>query len=874
MTAYQKDIGRQTRENRYDQVKFGRILRVDHENWVVDVVWDQYNSVEPEVSISMPFVTPRAVLGGMPEIGTTMVCDFTYSNPYKAKPVGVTYIAAGFRSGINQAQQSTQKYDIPGFNTPRYRRKFRKLWPGEIIGSSSQGSDWLLDESFSMQDMKGDEIRIDYRDQSINNISINKYSITDAARHSEGWIYRFNQETYDEAGKRTTDGLDEAQAKAISEANHLFPPDEYQPTITDEAGKKRWYRTVSGANSVDDYFISGVNIDAPLVEVRKEIREVGYGFLPLVDQNVDSDQWWDNNKETSTDEDSVTTTFSRGNIIESTSGTLVGYDKTHKNYGKVLRPQIFFNPDKTDLDIRELPILEGQGPDFTPVRYQAAAYMWKMPYQYAQTRMFVTKEGAVHMHVGATHSEADCPFEPQLQHEYGAGRSVEAHFGGSIRAVVDKNLSREESLDLKTIGKVYFHFGKDDGIASNVRRTMSVDSVTYKGGVTIPILSTAPGKLPTARELSIEGVTDGGISLRIGRTHGRNMRQYEMNGFTAEGDHSIADNDVRDVGRGMYQAGDKFYRHHDLTQAGKGAPGRIGTAEEDKRLPDAISNIDLMATSLDAHLVGSAFARVGKDHDGVSLALDAAGALVAWFGSENKDNRSMILSMDGGIEAKIGRMSTSGNSIQAYLEGGISLRVRGNNKGEDFNVVMEGDQSVKYVGRHEVEVQGNLVHKTSVDLIEVVGGVKSTTIMRNQVMGISGARITTIGNVPPGNAAADSLNIFSGNLKVQIETKGDILYETRLGKIVMQTLLGDAEFRTMVGNVIIEAMTGNVLVKTPLTKVGPPLMLKYPVVTAATGCILTGGRLPHIRGSAFMKVADIPPPPPKIPLPPPPLPEI
>lgn len=853
MTEYKKDPRRITRENRYTNVRLGRILRVDYENLCVDVAWDQLSGGDPEVPIPMAFSTPRAMLGGMPEAGTTMVCDFTHNDGYTSKPVGVSYLATGFRAGINQQLQQSIGHEIPGYISPRFRRKFRKLWPGEIIGSSSQGSDWILDENVFLQDMKGDEIRIDQRDMSINSLSVNRYSISDAARHSEGWVYRVIEESHYEDG-----------------SVHLtkYQPDTYQPYTVDEAGKKRWYRTIAGNKSVDDFFIDGDNMDSPLVEVRKEIREFGYGFLPLADQNVEADQWWDNNKEVKDEK-----TFTRGNIIESTSGTLVGYDKGHANYGKVLRPQIFFHPDNADLDIRELPITEGMAPDYSPVRYLAAAYMWKMPYAYQQTRTYVTKEGAIHMHVGATHDKADCPFEPKIQHPYGAGRSVEAHFGGSIRAVVDKNVLREESLDLKTIGKVYFHFGSDNGVASSTRRNLSIDGRPYKGGVTNPILSQAVGILPTAQELSIEGVTDGGISLRIGRTHGRNIRQFEKNGFTAEGDYRTEKGDVRDVGRDKYKAGDAFYRHHDLTRAGDGAPGRMGSTEDDKRLPSPISNIELAATSLDAHLVGSAFARLGKDHDGVSLGLDTAGGLVAWFGSENKDNRSLTFTMDGGIEAKIGRISTTGNSIQAYLEGGITLRVRGNNSGDNYNMTIEGNQKIDYIGEHTVQVKGNLIHRTSVDMIEEIGGTRSSTIFKNEIVGISGARAVTIGNMPPGNKVADKIGIFEGNHELQIETKGDIRYETRLGEILIQTLVGNAKYVSKLGDVLLEAMMGVIKLETPLTKVGPPPMLKFPVVTAATGCILTGGRLPHIRGSAFMKVADIPPPPPKIPLPPKPLPE-
>lgn len=813
-------LGATTTEDRYNLARLGRVLRVDYENWLIDVTWDQFNGGNPEMPIPMAFSTPRAVLGGMPEVGATVVSDFTQDNPYKSKAVPVSYLPTGFRAGINQELQHDQRLLIPGLSQPIFRRKFRKLWPGELIGSSSQGSDWILDEHVFLQDSKGDEIRLDNRDQSINFIAMQKKSVTDASRSYDGWIYRHIEESYNEDGSLNS---------------IKYEPDTYQPYIIDESFKKRWYRTLSGEKTTDDYFLEDNNQYAPLVEVRREIREIGYGYLPLSDENVESNQWQEKNKEGN---------FVRGNIIETSSGTLVGYDPNHVNYGRVLRPQIFKDTLDSSVTVREFPIIEADydfSPDQTPIRYLATAHMWKMPLPYAQTRLYVTKEGHLSLHVGATWELEDCPFEPKMVNELGSGRSVEANFAGSIRAVIDKNREREESLDLKTVGKVYFHFGKDDGVPSAVRREYTVDGSTYLGGVVRPKLTQAQGKEPTAREWSIEGITDGGISLRVGNNHGRNIREFEMNGFTSEGDHRTVGMDVRDVGRTKYPAGDEFYRHHDLRFAGNGAPGRIGTNPEDKRSPFPLTNPNLMGSSLDAHLTGNAFLRLGTNSDKVSLALDAKGGLVGWLGAENKDNRSITLSLDGGIEAAIGRMATSGNSIQATLEGGINLKIRGNNPSQTNFYEFEGDQKIKYVGQHEVEVKGILKEDISVDRQETIGGMKTTTVLRNYLLSVTGTRIAQIGNVPP-ETVADKVSIQTGNRELQIETKGDIKYETRMGKILIQTLIGDAEFKAALGKILIEAMAGEINIQSPGVSCGVPGP-KFKLVHEYTPCILAG--IPH-----------------------------
>ena len=822
-------LGAYTAVDRYQLARYGRILRVDYENWVVDITWDQFNGAAQEAPLSMAFVTPRAVLGGMPEVGTAILSDFTASNKYKSNAVVSAYIPAGFKAGIHQELQTDQRLIVPGFSERVIRRKFRKLWPGEIIGSSSQGSDWLLDEHVYIQGSKGDEIRIDARDQSINSISIQKKSITDASRSYDGWVYRHIAETYDEAGKVT-----EVQ----------YEPDTYQKYIIDESFKKRWYRTVAGDKTVDDYYLDEANTSAPLVEVRREIREIGYGHLPLVDENVEEDQWLQNN---------TVGSFKRGNIIESSMGTLVGYTPDTLNYGNVLRAQIFDNPDSANPTILEYSITEGQAPDYTPVRYQAVAAMWKMPQSYSQTRMYVSKEGQTFIHIGATWEKEDCPFEPKTEYDYsnrdyasftGAGRALDIHLAGSLKAVIDKNRLREESIDLKTIGKVYFHFGKDDGIPSIDRRSYLVEGKSYKGGVVRPLLSQVEGDgapVPTAKEWSIEGITDGGISLRVGRTHGRNLRQFERNGFTSEGDSKTDKFDVRDVERTNYPIGDEFYRHHDLRLAGLGAPGRIGTAENDTRSAHALSNPNKMGSSLDAHLVGNAFLRVGSNSDKVSLALDAQGGLVGFLGAENKDNRSITLSLDGGIEAAIGRMTTSGNSIQAILEGGINLKVKGSTTSQTNYYEFEGDQKIKYSGKHEVEIKGTLQHDISVDHRESVGGMKTVTVMRNYLTSVSGTRVTQIANVPP-NTVADKVSILSGNRELKIETKGDIKYETKMGQLIMQTLQGNAEFKSMLGSILVEALMGNIDIHSPNVGCGIPGP-KFKLLHQWTPCIAMG--IPH-----------------------------
>lgn len=871
--------------DKYRTAQYGNIKRVDYENWVVDLAYPLGTNGVQEAAITVPFSTPRAIIAGMPEVGSDVLVDYVYGGPDTNTAIVTSYLPTGFRSGIAYRRMLNETQDLAtvGLKTDHFRRKFRKLYPGEIFISSTQGSDFLVDENLQLLDMKGDEIRIDSRDQSINQISINNYRISDAARKSEGWVYRYIEEAYYEDGSlvRSFDN----PTKGIS-----LEPDIRQPFIYDEALKRRWYRTIRGDTTVDDYLVSrGTEApdlnSAPLVEVRSEIREVGAAHTPMTDHNVEKDIWgldrYDNftalEEEKAQDFTGVRKLL-RGNIIESVSGTLVGYDTSSKYYyddlyGRVLRPQIFADPDTAGFDVRELPVDEDMAPDYTPVRYLAAAYMWKMPYNYSQTRVYVSKEGHTHLHVGSTYDIEDCPYDPPVEHPLGAGRSLEANFGGSIKMVIDKNKQREESLDLKTIGKVYFHFGKDDGVPSNVRRGLLVDNnKDYLGGVTHPKLSAADGANPTATYTSIEGVTDGGITLRVGRNHGRNLRQFEYNGFSPDGKDRLDGGDVRDSNRGMYDPGDAAYQFGTprigdnvlkMKTVGYGAPGRMGSTEEEKMYgAGPITRPDLMATSLDAHLVGSTFLRLGSDGDGNSMSFDTSGAIVGWVGAEKKDNRSMVLTMDGGIEAVIGRIANSGNSIQAKLRGGIHLVVQGNNKDQDFKIEALGDQEYDFIGNQTITYEGTIDTTATVDMIRTVGANYSLSVNRHHYSNVSGHRIVTIMNEspPPGEKAANKLTIDKGNHEVRITKQGDMLHEITHGKLQIINKLGDEELKAYIGKIVLEALRDNILIQTELTKIGPKFSIKYPVVTAATGCILTGGAIPHLFGTKHLKVADGPPP--------------
>ena len=104
---------------------------------------------------------------------------------------------------------------------------------------------------------------------------------------------------------------------------------------------------------------------------------------------------------------------------------------------------------------------------------------------------------------------------------------------------------------------------------------------------------------------------------------------------------------------------------------------------------------DAGGRSANLNLEGSIEMSVGKDnHDGKSMVLDTAGALVAWFGKDSK-GRSMIVQTDGSVMVNVG-----GHNGSSFNVGRFDLRVNVSNKGVlgDDNFVPEsGNNASDYL---------------------------------------------------------------------------------------------------------------------------------------------------------------------------------
>lgn len=150
-------------------------------------------------TMTFPSIGNRHFMGAMPEIGDFCVCGWTMEGGYK-KPVILSWIGAGMAFGKDWLTSQPFEADEYDFDNPkseffrgaynRIRHKLRSIGSGDILFSSSSGSDIILDEGVLITNRRGNEIHIRDSDQSIITQSVNLYNVQSGVRVSSGLIQR------------------------------------------------------------------------------------------------------------------------------------------------------------------------------------------------------------------------------------------------------------------------------------------------------------------------------------------------------------------------------------------------------------------------------------------------------------------------------------------------------------------------------------------------------------------------------------------------------------------------------------------------------------------------------------------------------------
>jgi hypothetical protein len=863
-------------------VLIGIIRSVNNERMScqVDFIYPRIGLI-PEVQMGFPFMTRRGFLGGMPEVGTKVIVMAIPESDTSNK-----YIITGFLPssppvlGYNHDRIDVTGEQQPGFRETEneVRLKNQRLYPGEIFLSSDQGSDIRLDEDISFTSNKLNEIILRNSDQSIVLNSLQYYRATDASIRVDGMITRYVESNFNEKGQLLDkDGnvhdafgiapsVDKPRrlnylGSKIDPYTSLITPDLSQNFHMLDDGNYQWVRTLGGTFTIDDPYL--IEIDSSDLEVFIAAKkEIEYSALPLTESRFAIRELGDAQLNHSYPfvNDDTETKFeadnpSSRNLIEGVQGTLVGYDflADPENYGKVLRHQLFRDSDTTVVDSQEIAIEGDLLPHFPNTRTWAVASMWKMPSELTQTRFYVNKEGYISFHVGSTRPQREHVYRQYLSgsteteagaiNPVGAGRSVEGSFGGSIRLVVEKDY-KEESLELTALGRSFINLGCDDRTAATSNRTQArLDGSSVNVGVS----SFFDLENEQSQRVSLDMTTDGGLIMRIGKTSKNFKRNHRHNGYNAKGnlfDPSVATAKNLNKSNSFYGPGDLNYRFHDMRLMSIPNAYRASVGS-------VISDPDLIAGSLDAHLVSDAVVRIGSDGiDNRSLTLDLAGAIVAAIGKDAKGSRSIQALLDGGIELDVGRIKDTGNAIQGILRGDIDLIIKPsnthpNNKTGSTSPMSHGEKSSYgtttsgyrdrlHKGKLRYTIDGSHVSRINGDKSLAVAGTLNRTVSGDMDTHTQGAYKLFIGNKNVAlNSSSYDISCFAGSMTMQTNI-GNLKFETKAGNIYHTTAVGEVktsilgagnmgeyiygagniENRTTLGNVTYESLLGSATIGT------------------------------------------------------------
>ncbi len=195
-TSYMREKVLRASPDRNWRLGVAKVLSLDYEEMHVTLRMLS-GAAEDYARLPVPLTFPgagnRHFFGAMPQVGDHCIVGWIpqeSEQPDSTRiPVILSWIlpgiwpardwamTAGFSSdeldlGIEKNQQL-----VEGVHD-RIRRKLRHMQPGNIVASSSQGSDLVLDEGVTLANRRGNEIRLRDQDQALVTRSLQIFATT------------------------------------------------------------------------------------------------------------------------------------------------------------------------------------------------------------------------------------------------------------------------------------------------------------------------------------------------------------------------------------------------------------------------------------------------------------------------------------------------------------------------------------------------------------------------------------------------------------------------------------------------------------------------------------------------------------------------
>jgi len=245
----QQELRKASPDNNYG-LGIAKVTNLDYEGYLVTLRVLSGASGEYErvpVPLTFPGVGNRHFFGAMPQIGDICVVGWMTQNSASAKvpegtkmPVILAWVPPGIglgRDWVTSADTTSDEYEAsPGDRSyregsyTRVRHKLRHIQPGNVVASSAQGSDLVLDESVTLANRRGNEFRLRDQDQAAVLRALQSFQALAGARVYAGMVQRdaaILPTTMVSDGRLWDDGLQAALGQPLSD--HALPLDPDSP---------------------------------------------------------------------------------------------------------------------------------------------------------------------------------------------------------------------------------------------------------------------------------------------------------------------------------------------------------------------------------------------------------------------------------------------------------------------------------------------------------------------------------------------------------------------------------------------------------------------------------------------------------------------
>jgi len=496
----------------YLRLRVAEITRVDTAKYKIDFRYLQETGGRSAVHLTSAYWSSAAFMGVMPEVGALCVIGFYHKGADTWEPVILTYLPLGVQAARRGESQliglpATEEDDVRERISKTIRGRLRKLFPGQVLLQSTQGSDLVLTDDVLLSNSDGNELLLRSDDGTLVGNSIARVENVSGGYVKTGPITRNLLAVDDHILQPGSDTYD------MEEGIPLMDTSTYEGAVSARLINPMTLPNGKKVNYVCALPISPLERGVPLTERRLELHELS----PL------SMRFTEDTEHFAGDSDA------RIPLIEHVQGTLVGNDITDPDiYGRVLKAQLFTSMTQATgvWALNEAQSSRGVFRD-NEIHSEAVADYLRV----GNYRRAITKTGNVYISVPrssqsgslgdghSVHAALAGALKLTLGKENATGTSAYIRAEGAVKAVIGRGLTNDQgekgrSIDVTAAGGVNMSINGTDSEETSLRTSMTGKEyrtvgrdyhVTTKGSYNLTIHGASNEKILGKKSTSVTG---------------------------------------------------------------------------------------------------------------------------------------------------------------------------------------------------------------------------------------------------------------------------------------------------------------------------------------------------------------------------------